>query len=256
MLAKEDFIQTILERGFYLAKNVLTPDFAKQLAGHLEDSIEKENAFHEGKDHPTFGALLNTALYGGPFLDLLENENFIQPFKWFIADNCIIYSYSSASVPPNSKIYTARIHVDSHRKSTDHRLVLGAMVFLTSFTEENGSPYYLAGSHKTSEKPDEESFYKNADKIVGEAGDVFYFDPLVWHTGSYNETDDWRHALTIGFCEPWMKQRFDFPRVLTQNGLDKTMTENQKHLLGFYSQPPVTYDDFYQNTYRYNQKLA
>lgn len=256
MLTKEGFIQTIEEQGFYLAKGILSTAFAHELELHLETSIEKESERHAGIEHPTYGALLNTALYGGPFLNLLENENFVTPFRWFVDDNCIIYSYSSASVPPNSKIYTARIHVDSHRKTTDHHLVLGAMVFLTGFTEENGAPYYLAGSHKISIKPEEEYFYKNATKIVGNAGDVFYFDPLIWHTGDYNNTNNWRHALTIGFSKPWMKQRFDMPKALAIEGLDKGLSETQKNLLGFYSQPPVTYDDYYSNSYRYSQKIS
>lgn len=255
MLNKESFIQTIEERGFYLAKGVLSTDFAKQLAAHLEDSIVKEGEAHAGIAHPTYGALLNTAQYGGPFLTLLDNEDFISPFRWFVDEHCIVYSYSSASVPPNQKIYTARIHVDSHRKSPDHHLILGAMIFLTGFTEDNGAPYYLAGSHKKSEQPGEEFFYQNADKIIGQPGDVFYFDPLIWHTGDFNNTDQWRHALTIGFCKPWMKQRFDFPRALTTKGLNTVLTENQLEVLGFNAQVPVTYYDFYNNSYKHNQKI-
>lgn len=255
MLNKESFIQTIEERGFYLAKGVLSEDFTRQLATHLEDSLVKESEAHKGIAHPTYGALLNTAQYGGAFLTLLDNKDFISPFRWIVDEHCIVYSYSSASVPPNQKIYTARIHVDSHRKSPDHQLILGAMIFLTGFTEDNGAPYYLAGSHKTSEIPDEDYFYKNADKIVGQPGDVFYFDPLIWHTGDFNNTDQWRHALTIGFCKPWMKQRFDFPRALTEKGLHTVLTENQLEVLGFNAQVPVTYTDFYNNTYKHNQKI-
>lgn len=256
MLTKEAFIQTIEERGFYLAKSVLTADFADELRLHLEASYEKENAWHADREHPTYGALLNTALYGGPFLQLLDNDAFVSPFRWFVDEHCIVYSYSSASVPPNQKIYTARIHVDSHRRSPDHHLILGAMIFLTDFTTENGAPYYLAGSHKTAELPEEKYFFEHADKITGQPGDVFYFDPLIWHTGDFNNTNEWRHALTIGFCKPWMKQRFDMPRVLTENGLHTALSEKQLEALGFNAQVPVTYADYYNNTYKHNQKIS
>ena len=76
------------------------------------------------------------------------------------------------------------------------------------------------------------------------AGSAWYFNTRLWHAGGINKTKDWRHALTMNICHPWMKQYIDLPRLLEKTDISR-MTTKTKQKLGFFSQPPTSYDEYY-----------
>jgi len=83
-------------------------------------------------------------------------------------------------------------------------------------------------------------------KIVPEldAGSLLVFYSRLWHSGGENKTRQPRHALTFNFCRSFMRQRFDYPRMMTlaqMEGLD----EMQRQLLGFNVRVPASMDEYY-----------
>ena len=147
-------------------------------------------------------------------------------------------------MPPGKSNYSDRIHVDCPRLIPGYRTNMGAMVLLDDFTEENGAPWMLAGSHLRFDAPERDEFFARATRIIAPAGSVCYMDPRVWHSGGSNRTTRWRHAVTFNICRPYMKQRIDIPRIMA--GIDLTgVSEKAMQKMGFLAQVPASLDEYY-----------
>ena len=242
---KEERATLIATRGCFIERDVLTPDFVARARAELAAAIEKEVEYHGNRDYSDFGMVLLCALYGGVFLDLFDNERLLAPFESVLGQGCIVYAYTSSSMPPEGKNYSRRVHVDCPRVIPDYVSNMGATILLDDFTVENGATWYLPGSQWNTEPPEEEFFYRNADRVIAPAGSVFFFNARIWHAGGENTTSKWRHALTINMCRPWMKQRIDIPRALA--GIDMSgASDRVRQKLGFLAQVPASYDEYYQ----------
>ena len=128
-----------------------------------------------------------------------------------------------------------------HPGKTD---AIGMMIAISDFTEENGAPWMLAGSHLRFDAPERDEFFARATRIIAPAGSVCYMDPRVWHSGGSNRTTRWRHAVTFNICRPYMKQRIDIPRIMA--GIDLTgVSEKAMQKMGFLAQVPASLDEYY-----------
>lgn len=85
---------------------------------------------------------------------------------------------------------------------------------------------------------------QQADRILLQPGEALFFNARVWHMGGRNETDQYRHALTINVCRSYMRQRFDYPRLLGE-GLLETAEERLLRFLGYRVRVPVGLEDYY-----------
>lgn len=238
-------ISTALDRdGYVILPGILSDDFVDRARSELEVAIEKEAAYHGGRDYPDYGMVLLCALYGGAFLDLFDNEALLEPFESGLGPGCTVYAYTSSSMPPGKTNFSNRIHVDCPRLIPGYMTNMGATILLDDFTEENGATYFLPGSHESAEQPDEDEYMENAERVIAPAGSVFFFNARLWHSGGGNRTDEWRHALTINMCRPYMKQRIDIPRAM--EGMDLSgVSDRVLQKLGFKAQVPASYDEYY-----------
>ncbi|MBL4715025.1 phytanoyl-CoA dioxygenase family protein [Sphingobacteriaceae bacterium AH-315-L07] len=241
---KEDLLSKIHANGFAVIENVLDHEFIVKIKDELNLAIQQEAKYHEDHNYQDYGMVLLCSLYNHSFIKLFDNKRLIEPFNEILGEGCIVYAYTSSSMPPNSKNYSARIHKDCPRMINGYITNIGATILLDDFTEENGATWFLPNSHQSVEAPTESYFYENADRLVAKAGSVWYFDARLWHAGGKNKTDQWRHALTINMCRPWMKQRVDIPRAMMDMELgDVSQQALQK--LGFHTQVPANYDEYY-----------
>jgi ectoine hydroxylase-related dioxygenase (phytanoyl-CoA dioxygenase family) len=244
-LHREEFIQAIESEGYAILNGTLPPGTLSPLKNELESAIKAEEAYRERHNAPShFGMVLLCSLYGGQLVEVLELDSLMQPFEWLLGEGCIIYAYTSSSMPPNCGNYSTRVHVDSPRLIPGYATNIGATILLDDFTEENGATWFLPGSHTRAGAPSDEEFYASAKRVVAPAGSVFYFNARLWHAGGINATDRWRHALTINMCRPFMKQRIDIPRAMSHLDLS-SCTERVRQKLGFLSQVPANYDEYY-----------
>lgn len=247
MIHKDDFIHAINTKGYCVVEDVVSQDFVTRMGEELMQAVEKESQNHSPENSKDYGRVLMCPIYGGTFLDIYDKEKFIQPFEWILDEQCITYTLTSSCIPPQDKIYTCRIHVDYPRIIPNYHTILAGQLLLDDFTVENGATWLLPNSQHTEEMPDEDFFYANAERLVAKKGSCCYFNPRLWHAGAPNLTDKWRRCLLLGMIRPWMKQRFDIPRMLTQNDTDLTsLSEKALQKLGFFSQPPASYEEYYQ----------
>ena len=238
------FSKSIQEEGYCIVEDVFSKEFTEQTKKELELALEKEVAYHGTNEYSDYGMVLLCALYGGNFLELFNNKKFTDCMETAIGEGSIVYAYTSSSMPPNKTNYSRRIHVDSPRIIPGYMTNLGVTIALDDFTEENGGTYFLPKSHTMAEPPSEEYFYTNAKRFIAKAGSVWFFNARIWHAGGDNKTNQWRHALTLNVCRPYMKQRIDIPRAMSEMDLSK-VSEKALQKLGFLAQTPANYDEYY-----------
>jgi len=233
-----------MTQGYAIVENILSTDFIERAKAELELAIKKEVEYHKTNQYADFGMVLLCSLYGGAFIELFDNNKLTGAFNAVLGDGCIVYAYTSSSMPPNKSNYSNRIHVDSPRLIPGYVTNMGATILLDDFTEENGATWFLPYSQNTLEKPGEEEFYKNGKRVIAKAGSVWFFNARIWHAGGNNLTDKWRHALTINMCRAYMKQRIDIPRAMAHMDLSK-VSQQALQKLGFLAQVPASYDEYY-----------
>lgn len=243
-LKPELLLKAMEQDGCFIVENALPPDFIKKAIPELEAAVEKEAAWHGTKNYSDYGMVLICALYGGIFWELFDLPGVTAPFEAILGEGCIVYAYTSSSMPPLGQNYSSRIHVDCPRIIPNYITNMGATILLTDFTEENGATYFLPGSQNQFTAPCEEDFFKNSKRLVAKAGSILFFNARVWHMGGANRSTSWRHALTINMCRSYMRQRIDIPRAMahidTSNASEKTLQK-----LGFYVQIPASMEEYY-----------
>lgn len=241
-----DLATAIDQDGYVILEDVLSADYVAEAKAALLDAIEREAEYHGGTDYSDYGMVLLCALYGKVFTDLFDNERFLEPFEATMGPGCTVYAYTSSSMPPSGANYSHRLHVDSPRLIPGYVTNMGATIALDDFTIENGATWFLPGSHTRAEAPGEDEFFSAGKRVVAPAGSVFFFNARLWHSGGANETDAWRHALTVNMCRPFMKQRLDIPRALEGAGVDTgAISPRARQKLGFDAQVPASYEEYY-----------
>jgi len=254
---KEAFVRAIGSQGYSILPDVVPRALLAPLRAELEAAISAERDLMQRR-HPAAhdGMVLLCSLYGGLLLNVLGEESLMAPFEWVLGEGCIIYAYTSSSMPPEGANYSTRVHVDCPRIIPGYVTNVGATILLDDFTEQNGATWFLPGSQTRAQAPTEEEFYGAAKRVIAPAGSVFYFDARLWHAGGRNRTDRWRHALTINMCRPYMKQRIDIPRAMAHMDLSRT-SERALQKMGFLCQVPANYDEYYAppEERKYRQKV-
>jgi ectoine hydroxylase-related dioxygenase (phytanoyl-CoA dioxygenase family) len=241
------FRELIATQGFAILQGVLPSDKVLGLRRALERAIAEEAEDHRANgrsDMADVSMVLLCSLYGAEFLDLFEILPLTAPFEWVLGEGCIVYAYTSSSMRPRGSNYSTRIHVDCPRLIDGYVTNMGATILLDDFTLENGATWFLPASQTLENAPSNEEFYGRGERVIAPAGSVFYFNARLWHAGGSNETDLWRHALTINMCRSYMKQRIDIPRAMKARGISPT-GERARQKLGFLAQVPAGYEEYY-----------
>ncbi len=238
------FLQEFTERGCVLVEGALSDDLRLRCRAALERAIASEAQYHGTTDYPDYGMVQCCAMYDRVFVELLADEDLMAPFHAVLGKGCIVYAYASSSLPPGAGNFASRIHVDCPRLIPGYLTNMAVVFLLDDFTEENGATWFLPGSHHSPERPSRDDFFARAERLVAPAGSAWYLNPRMWHAAGKNDTDRWRHSFGWNICRPYMKQRFDLPRLLA--GVDlEGIPELARQKLGFYAQPPTSLDEYY-----------
>lgn len=191
------------------------------------------------------GMVHNCFLYGKAMRGQLSSKNLRKATDELLCMNAIMYAYQSSSLPPGKENYGSRIHVDSPRFITGYRTNLGFILALNSFNKENGATWVLPGSHLSKNTPSHEEFEIGANQLICNEGDAIFFDARLWHRAGKNYTREWRHSITINFCRPYMRSRFDFPKMLAEHTWVKEMDISARKFFGFDVRMPASLAEFH-----------
>jgi len=238
------------DNGFVAIESTLDSSYLSELRSIMIELIDVEKKAINKPDYKDYGFLLCAPYYADKYpqiLDVLHDQkmlDFVESIleKWFI-----VYLYSNNCIPPNGGTTKSdKPHVDTPRYIPNYHQSIVAMITMDDYTEVNGATWVLPSSQHTKEKPADDYFYANAKRIIVPKGTICFFDPKVWHASATNFSNDWRTCLLIVFSKPWMKQRVDIPRFMQH--IDKqTIPKKLQQLLGFDSQSPANFREFYGN---------
>lgn len=235
-------VEDFQSEGVCVVPRVLDPSTVSLLRAELKEAIEEDlrlrpDVFDRGMVH-------NCMLRGRKMAELLDHPTFNQYTKHLLADSCILYAYQSSSLPPGEKNYGSRIHVDSPRFIPGFMTNLGVIFPLDDFTAENGATRYLPGSHRVEALPAEDEFARHSRTLEAASGDMVLFNARVAHAAGSNHTQRSRHSLTLNLCRCFMRQRFDFVRMLTKEQTQR-MGSDARRLVGWNVRVPTSLEEFY-----------
>jgi len=228
--------------GVCVVPNVL--DDAQVQSLRLELNQAREEDLRNRPDAFDSGMVHNCMLRGKEMAKLLDNPTMNAYLKEVLSPTFILYAYQSSSLPPGGDNYGSRVHVDCLRFIPDYITNAGVFFPLDDFNLENGATYYLKGSHKIKFVLDEKKFFKDASRLICKAGDLVVLDALLHHAAGTNKTSEIRHALTMNFCRSYMRQRFDFCRMVDEGFIDN-LGEDGRRLMGWNVRVPTSLDEFY-----------
>ncbi|MCI0562573.1 MAG: phytanoyl-CoA dioxygenase family protein, partial [Nitrososphaera sp.] len=94
-------------------------------------------------------------------------------------------------------------------------------------------------------------------RAICSSGDMILFNARLVHAAGVNKTSRTRHSLTLNFCRSYMRQRFDFPRLVPPSIVDNLGLDGRR-LIGMNVRVPTSLEEFYlpeeQRLYKPNQE--
>lgn len=240
-------IEAVVDRGWTLIEDVVPHALRARLTSALESvyaeqrALQVRNGVGDGAD----GTVHHLPCAGGVFLEALELVAARTPLDAFFGAPYILNTFGGVLNRPHDATYVGRVHRDQRTFSGDVHLMAQLLVMLDDFTEANGATYLLNGSHRRSDRPPDDEFFRAADRAFGAAGSVVMFDSNLWHAAGVNRTGAPRRGLTMAFTRPFVKQQLDYPRALGYERAD-AFSPMLRQLLGYNARVPVSLDEWYQ----------
>lgn len=237
-------ITEVKTRGFAVVEEMISLQDVLVFKKLLQNCIDEDLQKWGGSFYPDQWMVHNLMVRGMPFAHFMENELLQAYLSELLDDTCILYAYTSSSMPPKSTNYSHRIHVDCPRVIENYVTNVGVMVALDDFTFENGATFFLPYSHTLLTPPSEKEFLKKAEQVYPKAGDGVIFNARTWHMGGLNQSDQPRHAVTMNVCRSYMRQRFDYPRLVSSEIVNQ-LGEVGRRFLGFNVRMPISLEEYY-----------
>ena len=230
--------------GFSVVGGIIGSAEVKFLKSALLAAIEDDQRRWSGLPGKSSDLVENLVLHGRPFISLLDNKKMHQVFSALLGSTAILYNYGSTFLLPNGKPGAMNIHTDSPRLIMDYPTGLIMTLALDDFTVDNGATVYLPGSQNLETVPPLETFEKYATHVTRGAGAAVFFNPRCYHRATSNTTNHIRCGVTVYAVRHFMKQRFDFPRMIALD-LEQELSPKARQFLGFDARVPFEMTQYF-----------
>ena len=128
------------------------------------------------------------------FARFLENPVLHAYLTPLLGDTCILYAYTSSSMPPSGANFSHRVHVDSPRVIPGYWTNVGVMVALDDYTDrERSDAVPPASFERVDAAARSRSSWSRARRRLPKAGDAVVFNARTWHMGGMNRPSS--HAM-------------------------------------------------------------
>jgi len=234
----------VTTRGYAIVSDVVDTTEVAHLREVLDRLISEDLADPDLRRRNDDWMSFNGVLRDDAIADIVTHPKILPDVEAILGSTCIMYACVSSSMPPHGTNYSRRVHVDSQRVIPSYPTNIGVLTALTDFTEENGATRLLPGSFERLDPPSDAEFDRDAETVFPRAGDALIFNARTWHAGGINHTDQPRHALTVNYCRSYMRQHFDFPRMVPPDRIP-TLSPVLRRLLGFDVRMPTSLDEYY-----------
>ena len=249
-------VQCVLDKGFVVVPDAIETDTARVWREGLAVLVAAQRAAMTEATSIDDYMVHNPMMLDRQFFDVLEHPALVSALDSLLGPTSIVYAYTSSSMPAGGSNYSRRVHIDCPRVIPGYVTNLGVIVALDDFTADNGATYFLPGSFERTEQPTEDEFFAGAERVFPRRGDLVVFNARTWHYGGLNTTAVDRHAVTINACRSYMRQRFDYPRMVG-NEIGDSLSATQRRLLGFDVRVPTNLAEYYlpadKRLYKSNQ---
>jgi ectoine hydroxylase-related dioxygenase (phytanoyl-CoA dioxygenase family) len=240
----DENVAEVREVGFTIVRGAVERSDVSDLRVRLASLVAEQRSSASILSQVDDYMVHNPFVLDPSFLDLLEHPAIVEILDEFISDTSILYACTTSSMPAGGTNYSNRIHVDSPRVIPGYISQIGVIVPLDDFTEDNGATYMLPASFERTTPPSEEEFYSLAVRVLPEKGDLVVLQPRCWHVGGVNRTNEDRHAVTMSACRSFMRQRFDYPRLIDP-AMAESLSPTLRRILGFDVRIPANLDEYY-----------
>jgi len=231
-------------RGFAILPDVLDAAEVEHLIEVLDRLIAEDLSHPDPRRRHDDWMAFNGALRDAAIADVVTHPEILPHVEAILGPTCIMYACVSSSMPPHGTNFSRRVHVDSPRVIPSYPTNVGVMVALTDFTEENGATRFLPCSFERTDPPSDDAFERDSEMVFPRAGSAVLFNARTWHMGGNNRTAEPRHAVTTNYCRAFMRQSFDFARMVPPEQVP-TLSPVLRRVLGFDVRMPTSLDEYY-----------
>lgn len=247
----------VATEGAVIVRQAIPRRLTDVLRRELERCLE-EDLRRYGPEYRFRGMVHALMTRGDVFLKLLATPAMRRVSQAVLGEGCIVHAFNSSSMPPEGENHSRGIHVDCPRLIPGYTTNIGWIFPLDLFTEENGAMEILPHSFTVAERPTETEFAREHASLAGLApGDACCFNARCWHRGGKNRTGAWRHAVTVNITRSFIRQQFDYPRMIDPRVL-ATLDQDLQRFLGCHVRMPVSMAEFHlpadQRPYRPGQE--
>jgi len=236
--------EAVARRGFTIIPDALDPGEVTRIVEALDRLIAEDLGHPDPRRRNDDWMAFNGALRDDAIAEVVTHPNILPNVEAILGPTCIMYACVSSTMPPNGTNFSMRIHVDSPRVIPSYPTNVGVMVALTDFTEQNGATRFLPGSFERTDPPPPEEFERDAEMVFPRAGSAVLFNARTFHSGGVNRTDAPRHAVTVNYCRSYMRQSFDFVRMVPPERAP-ALSPTLRRVLGFDVRMPTSLDEYY-----------
>lgn len=176
------------------------------------------------------------------FRRLAMNHHLMAALQQLIAGKFVLNQQNGIINPPGETYNQAAWHRDlpyQHYVSSTP-LAINALYCVDDFTMENGSTFVLPASHKVPAFPTQKYIERNAVQVEARAGQYILLDCMMFHSGGRNKSARPRRAVNHVYNIPYFKQQINLSRNLD----GKDMSEEEKSIMGFHYQEPVSVEAY------------
>jgi len=237
-------IETIIHKdGAIIIRNLIDNEFVQELKANLMECIhEDEKRF--GREYIFIGMVHALMVRRKSFRSVLEDEFVHKIMQQILGHGTITHAFNSSSIPPGDTNYAGKLHVDSPRLIPEYITNMVLTIALDPFHKENGAMEIWPGSFDQTTVPSEDDFMSNMVRLdTLQSGDAILFNARCWHRGGINKTKDWKHAIALTACRPYMRQQFDFPKMFDEKE-EADFSEELKQFMGYYVRTPKNIEEF------------
>lgn len=233
----------VISNGAAILRGIVPMALVERMRDDLSRATE-EDAARFGSSHPFPGIVHALMMRGASFLDLLAVDAVRAVCRAILGHGAIIHAYNSSSLPPHDTNYARRIHVDSPRYIPGYMTNIGLAFPLDEFTRENGAMEIWPSSFSMPAAPGMEEFDANKVVLAGlRPGDAVVSNSRCWHQSGVNTTGEWRCVVTMNVCRAYMRQQFDYPRMIPRE-IAERLSDDVRQFLGFHVRMPASIDEF------------